>query len=189
MQKFPTSSYTSPKMELRSCPKKGSYGLFAREAIDAGEILCVWGGEVVTEEMLEHIPAERAQHGLQVEDHIYLLPLVEGDPADYVNHSCDPNAGLSGQICMVAMRDIRENEEVCFDYAMCDSTDYDEFVCGCGSEKCRHIITGNDWKIPELQERYDGYFVPYLQRRVDAVRAKNNGHKHKAVEMELSLGD
>ena len=32
------------------------------------------------------------------------------------------------------MRDILAGEELCFDYAMTDTNDYDEFVCACGTD-------------------------------------------------------
>jgi hypothetical protein len=163
----PSFSYLSPKLEMRSCPEKGGLGVFAREKISFGELLTVWGGMITTEEGLNLIPEEKQTHGIQVEEKIYLIPLGEGDPADMFNHSCTPNAGLSGQITLVAMRDIERDEEVCFDYAMSDSSDYDEFECHCASEHCRRKVTGSDWKIPELQRRYKGYFSPYLQRRID----------------------
>ena len=35
------------------------------------------------------------------------------------------------------MRDIHAGEELNFDYAMCDGSNYDEFECYCGSENCR----------------------------------------------------
>jgi hypothetical protein len=79
---------------------------------------------------------------------------------------------LSGQITLVAIRDIEPNEEVCFDYAMSDSSDYDEFECHCGTTSCRTKVTGLDWKLPELQRRYRGYFSPYLQRRIDRMHAQ-----------------
>jgi len=82
------------------------------------------------------------------------------------NHSCNPNSGLSGQITLIAIREIERDEEVCFDYAMSDSSDYDEFECHCGQPNCRKKITGRDWKLPELQGRYRDYFSPYLQRRI-----------------------
>jgi uncharacterized protein len=166
-------SYLSPKLELRTCPEKGGYGLFAREPIQCDDVLCVWGGEVVTEEDLAKLPVERATHGIQVEETVYLVPLGEGDPADYFNHSCTPNVGLCGQISLVAMRDIPLDEEICFDYAMSDSSDYDEFECHCGEPACRGKVTGNDWKLPELQARYKGYFSPYLQRRIDKMNAQS----------------
>jgi hypothetical protein len=31
-------------------------------------------------------------------------------------------------------------------------------------------VTGKDWQIPALQERYFGYFSPYLQARIANVR-------------------
>jgi SET domain-containing protein len=159
-------SYLSPKLELQACPGKGGYGLFALEPLAKDEVLAVWGGVVVPDERL-HDYSEYAQtHGLQVEDNLYLLPLTEDDPSDYFNHSCSPNAGLLGQITLVAMRPIQAGEEICFDYAMSDSNPYDEFDCGCGTPHCRGRITADDWKRPDLQERYQGYFSPYLQRRM-----------------------
>jgi SET domain-containing protein len=164
-------SYLSPKLEARVCTEKGGYGVFTREKLVEGELLAVWGGAVVSEENLDQIPEERATHGIQVEEGIYLVPMGEElDPADMFNHSCEPNAGLSGQITLVAMRDIDADEEICFDYAMSDSSDYDEFECGCGEPACRKKVTGNDWKMPALQEKYSGYFSPYLQRRINRMR-------------------
>lgn len=162
-------SYLNPKVGARPCKEKGGYGVFALEALKKGELVTVWGGEVYTDATLDQVSVERATHGIQVEEGIYLLPLREDDPADLFNHSCDPNVGLSGHITLIAMRDIQAGEEVCFDYAMSDSSDYDEFECGCGAPTCRKKVTGGDWKLPELQVRYKGYFSPYLQRRIDAM--------------------
>lgn len=66
--------------------------------------------------------------------------------------------------------DIAPGEEICLDYAMCDGSAYDEFECGCGSPNCRGYVSGDDWKRPELWERYKGYFSPYLQRRIDRLK-------------------
>ncbi len=168
----PSFSYLSPKLEERECPEKGGFGVFACEAIFGGELLTVWGGAIATEADLEQIPVEKSTHGIQVEEHVYLIPMGQDDPADMFNHSCSPNAGLSGQITLVAMRDIQAGEEVCFDYAMSDSSDYDEFECHCGTPHCRKKVTGMDWKLPELQRRYRGFFSPYLQRRIDRMHAQ-----------------
>jgi hypothetical protein len=32
-----------------------------------------------------------------------------------------------------------------------------------GAKNCRKTITGNDWKLPILQKRYNGYFSNYIQ--------------------------
>lgn len=33
--------------------------------------------------------------------------------------------------------------------------------------RCRRTIDGHDWKRPDLQRRYRGYFSWYLQRKMD----------------------
>jgi hypothetical protein len=55
---------------------------------------------------------------------------------------------------------------------MCDADDYDEFECACASATCRRKVTGNDWMLPELQERYQGHFSSYLERRVAQMKAQ-----------------
>lgn len=160
-------SYLSPRLEMRPCVDKGGSGVFAREAVAAGEVLAVWGGVIVPGARLGDYSDYARTHGLQVEDDLFLLPLTEDDPSDYFNHCCDPNAGLYGQITLVAMRGIVVDEEICFDYAMSDSNPYDEFECGCGTPNCRGKVTADDWQRPDLQDRYRGYFSPYLQRRIE----------------------
>jgi hypothetical protein len=162
------SSYLSPKLEARSLPAKGGFGVYAIAPVMAGELLAVWGGDVVVSDQLDRIPGNLRHLCIQVEEGLYLVTLEDRlGPADYVNHSCSPNAGMSGQIALVAMRHILPGEEVCYDYAMSDGSPYDEFECRCGAANCRGWVTGEDWKRPELIRRYRGYFSPYLQRRID----------------------
>ena len=92
--------------------------------------------------------------------------LSQPEPADYVNHSCDPNGGLAGQITLVARRPIGVGEEVCYDYATSDGSADQSFECRCGARDCRGRVTGNDWLRSDLQTRYGEFFSPYLQRRL-----------------------
>lgn len=163
------SSYLSPRCESRVKPG-GPRGVFARAPLAKGELIAIFGGAVCTYGHLMALPEGLRSLSLQVEDELFLVPEQIGD-GDYVNHSCNPNAGLSGQICLVAMHEIAPGEEVRFDYAMCDSLPYDEFDCECGEPNCRGRVTGADWKIKELQERYAGYFSPYLQSHIDELNA------------------
>jgi hypothetical protein len=165
------NQWTSPLTEGRESPQKGSYGLFAKTAIPKGTVVLVWAGRLYTKETLPPLGTRERLHCVQVEDDIYLGPVGPPEPADFANHSCDPNVGVCGQIALVAMRDIGAGEELCFDYAMSDCTPYDEFDCGCGAPTCRRSITGEDWKRPELWERYRGFFAPHVQRKIDRLRA------------------
>lgn len=166
----PPTAYLSPKLCVEARPEKGGYGIYACQFISAGDLIAVWSGIVVTPERLQTLPLEIQRHTVQVEEDLYLASINPDEPPDYINHSCGPNAGMSGQIALVAMRDIAEGEEVTLDYAMCDGTPYDEFECECGLPGCRGRIRGDDWRRPELQERYAGYFSPYLQRRIDRLK-------------------
>jgi len=170
------TGFTSSKVEGRLIAGKGGRGVFAREKVRKGDMIVVWGGEVVTGETLRAMSEDRLRLALQVEDDLFLLTTSEG-AADWVNHSCDPNAGLDGQIVLVALRDIRAGEEITFDYATSDASPYDEFECGCGSRICRGHIGADDWQLPDLQQRYAGHFSPYIQRRIDEmnrVRARKS---------------
>jgi uncharacterized protein len=161
-----TYCYTSPKLVGREMPEKGFAGLFAIEPVAQGEVLTVYMGEIINGEQLAQLPPADQVHILQIEDDLYIAP-IQSEDAHLVNHSCDPNTGFSGQVVTVALRDIEAGEEICFDYAMCDGSSYDEFTCLCGAPHCRGVIRGSDWSLPELWIKYAGYFSPYLQRRID----------------------
>lgn len=152
-------------------------GVFARKPVAKGEVLVVWGGVIRSHAQLQQLPEDLRRHSIQVEEDLFQVPASAYDPPDFINHSCNPNAGMSGQIALVAMRDIGRGEEVCMDYAMCDATPYDEFDCHCGERTCRSRVTGSDWARPELWKRYRGHFSPYLQRRIDAIRAERRAVK------------
>ncbi|HEV2763869.1 MAG TPA: methyltransferase domain-containing protein [Pyrinomonadaceae bacterium] len=164
--------YFSPKLTVRPKPEKGGHSVFARERVGEGETLVVWGGRLVDGTTLSALSTREQWHSLQVERDLFLAPVGPPEPGDYVCHSCDPNAGLAGQITLVALRDIEPGEEVCFDYAMSDCSDYDEFECACGSPGCRLRVTGEDWRRPDLQARYAGSFSPYLQRLIAQAQAR-----------------
>ena len=169
------SGFISPKLEGRLDAAKGGRGVFARVGIRKHETLVVWGGVVVTSSQLRLLAKDqRHRLCLQVEKDLFLMSSREG-PADWVNHSCDPNSGMSGQIVLVAMREIAPGEEICFDYAMTDSYPYDEFDCACRIAQCRRRVTADDWQLRELQERYRGFFSPYLQTRILSSGGGSNG--------------
>jgi SET domain-containing protein len=163
-------SFLHADIEMRAFPQKGRFGLFATRRIPAGTLLTMWGGKVLTSEEYAQLPTFLKTHGLQIEDDLFQIPFAEGEPADYFNHCCDPNAGFNSPVSLVAMRDIQAGEEICFDYAMSEDNHFDEFPCACGAPTCRGQVSGKDWLRPELQERYFGFFSPYLQRRLNKQR-------------------
>ena len=67
------------------------------------------------------------------------------------------------------MRNIKKDEESTVDYAFIDNENY-SFKCTCGSDNYKEIITGFDWKIKELQDKYYEYFSQYLKDKIDKER-------------------
>lgn len=166
-------SVLNPKLELRNSGG-GLHGIFAKETVSVQELLAIFGGHVMAVTK-EPVFADGINDlGLMINDDFVIGSKYENEieDTDFFNHSCKPNAGIKGQIFLVAMRDIEADEEVVFDYAMvlCEAPgklEGYEFSCLCGSDHCRGKVTGNDWKIPELQRRYHGFFSWYLQEKID----------------------
>jgi SET domain-containing protein len=152
-------------------------GEFALEDIKKDEIIAVFGGHIITEMEKSKLPKNIGELGLGIDDGLLIGPISvdETDDAEWFNHSCDPNSGLLGQIILVAMRDIKKGEEITFDYVMSCSQKGKKrilFPCDCDSPNCRKEMTNQDWRNPELQQKYKGYFSPYVQRNIDELKNK-----------------
>ncbi|MGD9795378.1 MAG: SET domain-containing protein [Acidimicrobiia bacterium] len=161
-------NYVATKAEARTVSPSRE-GVFAVAPIRSGETVAVFGGTVADRVAIDKLTPVQRSRSLQIDDDLFLVgpETVDGDAVGFsVNHSCDPNCGIVGSVMLVAMRDITEGEEITFDYAMTDSQDYDEFDCTCGTELCRHQVSGSDWLLPGLQQRYRGWFSAYLARRI-----------------------
>lgn len=93
---------------------------------------------------------------VQVDKDIYLGP--SGEAGEFVNHSCDPNAGLifnpEREITLAAIKDIEKGEEITWDYSTTMDEDCWEMDCNCGSEKCRKRIRDFKYLPQEIKERY-----------------------------------
>jgi uncharacterized protein len=167
------SSWFHSKTEKRTSQLHGR-GLFAREPISAGEIVAVKGGIIMDAATFALVRDAVSPAEMQIEDDLYIAPgSAEDVEANLLclNHSCQPNVGVRGQITFVAMWNIPAGAELTIDYAMIDGNPAERMACSCGAPECRRNITGNDWRLRELQQRYAGYFSRYLQERFVAASA------------------
>jgi hypothetical protein len=164
-------TYRSPKIEVRENTLSGR-GVVAVTDIARDEIVAIKAGHIVSRDEIGQVTAAAGDLALQIDDDFYIAPRIPEEARDmsvFINHSCDPNVGFRGQVVYVAMRDITAGEELCHDYAMERSDDY-YLECHCGSPLCRGKVSGNDWKLPELQQRYGQYFSIYLRRKIQEDR-------------------
>lgn len=81
--------------------------------------------------------------------------LLSDAPGCYINHKCNtPNAGLNGKSRLVALRDIKKEEEVCFDYSTSMLERSWTMLCACGEVNCRGLIEDFDKLPTERQQAY-----------------------------------
>jgi len=163
-------SYRSAKTQVRSSPIHGK-GLFARENISKLEIIAIKGGYIIDRHQWSQLEPLMHDSEIQIADEFFIAPVKPAQRDGtmvYINHSCEPNAAIMGQIVYVAMRDIKADEEITADWATTDDLDY-TLTCHCGSKACRGTITGKDWMDPVLQKKYQGWFCWFLQRKIDAI--------------------
>lgn len=162
-------SILSSKVEIRNNGLNGK-GIFAKEPIKKGEMVFIKGGHLLTKDEIFSTGVINSYFPISDE---YFLGATSKEEEDNIklfeNHSCNPNCGLRGEITFVAMRDINKDEELTTDYAFIDNEDY-QFECTCGSKNCRKVVTGYDWKIKELQDKYYDYFAQYLKEKIDEIR-------------------
>ena len=167
-------SYLSPKTKVRESKIHGR-GLFAIADIAKNEIVAVKGGHIVDRKTLrEKITPRFGPVEIQIDDDLFIAPVTQDErelSMLYLNHSCDPNLGVRGEITFVAMRDIHNGEELTHDWAMTDDDDY-SVECNCGALNCRQILTGKDWQRPDLQKRYAGYFSAYLAPKIALLEVR-----------------
>ncbi|MDQ1283942.1 MAG: uncharacterized protein QG620_290 [Patescibacteria group bacterium] len=166
-----TFSWTNPDVEVRAVAKKEK-GVFAKNDIKKGVSVAVFGGYVMSVREEQKLHESIRDNAVQIDDDLVLgiKRKTDIEVACYFNHSCNPNTGFKGQTFLVAMRDIKKNEQVTFDYGMVlfqssKGIDY-EFECSCGEKNCRKIVSNNDWKIRKLQKKYRGYFQQYLEDKI-----------------------
>jgi len=144
---------------VKKTPEKG-LGVFAARDILKDEIITEFKGPFVKIEQLDGIPRE-------VQDHLFNVGvgeyLIAREPGVRTNHSCDPNAGIIRDVFLVAMRDIKKDEEVTFDYSMITADDW-TLECSCGSSSCRKRI-GNYRDLPvEIKKKYENYTPDWIKR-------------------------
>ena len=125
-------------------------GVFALTPIAKGEVIIEYKGEVITwPEALRRHPHDPSQPDhtfyFHIDDDHVIDGNVDGNAARWINHSCAPNCiadDSTGEVHVLALRNIRAGEELCYDYGLIIDERYTAklnkaYACRCGSKKCR----------------------------------------------------
>ncbi len=126
------------------------HGVVANRDIKTGETIYFLTGESCTlNEVIKRVKegCEAPSDSLQIDDDEY-LDLDEMSRT--FNHSCEPNSYMRGLSELIALRDIRSEEEITCDYSTTMNDDAAKILnaglalwtcaCHCGSNCCRGII-------------------------------------------------
>ncbi len=167
MRRYDTSSWLDPRVVVAPSPIEGR-GLFAREPIEEGEVVMRLGGEVLTDD--EFAARSLVKYSaLAIDDGLNLL--LDDSPVNFGNHSCDANLWMTNEVTSGARHRIEAGEEVTVDYALHTADLPWSMPCRCDSPVCHGVVTNDDGRRPDVQQRYAGHFSPFLNRRIAALVA------------------
>jgi uncharacterized protein len=162
-------SWITPKAVKGGASAIEGRGAHAVEAIAGGEVVAVKGGHIVDGSAVAGLPEALRDSAFPITADLFLAALAPGETDGVmmrVNHSCEPNLGIGGDILLVAMRDIAPGEELTIDYALFLADPGFAMECRCGTAACRGMVTGTDWMRADLRERYRGWFSWWLQQKI-----------------------
>lgn len=159
---------------------KGEVGLFAARDLKKGTVVAKdeqfktqfyrWD-----EVELDKITKKKMQDFCQMEEGGFYAPADLNclSMGWFMNHSCDPNVGVNEKGDFVTMKNVRQGEELAWDYSYGEIDSEIEMECHCGGKNCRKIMTGKDWRLPSLLKNAK-YFMPNLRKKVSQLK-KTNG--------------
>jgi SET domain-containing protein len=149
-------------------------GLFAATDINQGEI--IWQMDLNVPKfhinIVRNMPVEKQgellKYVMQIDEQ-WFIGMADGtsiEPGDFINHSCNPNTWFVKDVALAARRDIKQGEEITYDYATSDTYGL-EMTCQCGSRNCRQVIKGSDYALHrDLQKIYGKHVLSHVLKAV-----------------------
>jgi hypothetical protein len=162
-------SWITPKATKGGASAIAGQGVHAVEAIAGGEVVAVKGGHLVDGSAVAELPEALRDSAFPIAADCFLAALTHEEYDGVmmrVNHSCEPNVGMGGNVLLVSMRDIAAGEEITIDYALFLGDPGFAMECRCRTAACRGVVQGTDWTRTDLRERYRGWFSWWLQQKI-----------------------
>lgn len=99
-----------------------------------------------------------------ITDDLYVMWDIHPDNWKPINHSCDPNAWVTG-LDLFARNHIKAGEQITMDYSTMYCSDHMTFTCMCGSPLCRGSWRGTDFLQPWHEQRYGTHVTDYVKQK------------------------
>ena len=133
-------------------------GLFAVQNIKKGSKIIEYIGDKVTKKEGDKRADKQIKQYKKNKNNgmVYVFQLnklydidgsVSHNHAKLINHSCNPNCEveiINNEIWISAIKNIKKNTELSYNYGYSYDTDYVDHVCKCGSSKCVGYILDED---------------------------------------------
>jgi hypothetical protein len=136
-------------------------GLFAKTRFNKDRILFTVEGEIRVDSYGPNYWIGARWFGI---DERTWISTSKGSYAYYLNHSCNPNAGLKDKVMVIAMRNIEKGEEITIDYSITEADPYWKMKCKCGDRHCRKIIRSIQFLPEDIYRKYELYVPEFLRR-------------------------
>ncbi len=135
---------------------RNGLGVFANKDFRKSSIITEVIGKMISCDEDDDTDEETRSNAYRFNSDLYISP--EGETADFVNHSCNPNSKIvkkNKKLFIVAMRSIKKGEEILFDYStIIASDDVWDMKCNCGESICRGVIKRFKNLPKKIKERY-----------------------------------
>ncbi len=96
-------------------------------------------------------------------------------PYKFLNHSCNPSAGIKGKVSLHALRNLKEGEEITIDYSTIEADQLWELNCACGEKECRKKISSIYSLPPQTFKKYLPFVPNYFKNLYSSFLKKKNG--------------
>ena len=141
-------------------------GLFASQNIKKGSQIIEYVGDKVTKREGDRRADKQINKAKKYNKNgmVYVFELnkrydIDGDVpynhARLINHSCNPNCEVvidNNHLWISAIKNIKKNNELSYNYGYSYDTDYGEHICKCGSSRCvGYILDEDHW--PKLKKK------------------------------------
>lgn len=133
-------------------------GIILNKDVAKDEIIFRFTGKTIKDKLNWY----HGPNWLQVGYTEWIIP-KPGSAGNYLNHCCNPNAGIKGKNTIVAMGPISKGEEITIDYALSETFPLWHMKCSCKSKNCRKIVKPYQDMAAQRQKRYIEYTSKYIK--------------------------
>ena len=148
------------KIYFKNKSKTHGYGLYAAVNINKNTEIIEYVGDKVTKNEGNRRADKQALRNSRNKNNgmVYVFELntrydIDGsvayNHARFINHSCNPNCEvqiINNKIWILSIKNIKEGEELSYDYGYSYDSDYKSYPCKCKSNNCvGFILKKEDW--------------------------------------------